>query len=432
MPLSNESQIVFLIWRRIVVTLIALMFFAYLDRVNVAFAALRMNAALGLTGAQFGFAAGIFALGYAAAGIPSTIMLERVGARRWLALTTALWGLCSTASAFVTGPRELYTIRFLLGIAEAGLAPGTVLYASGWFPKEYRGRVFGGYFLVLPISQLAAGPLCSALLGASGALGLAGWQWIFVAEGLPSLALAVVVLGLLTESPAHAHWLSAQQQEWLLAKLAREQADRPVLSAAPAHWQALRNPRVWLLAVVCLLQSTAGIGILIFLPLIIHSTGFSARATGIMATIPAAAAAACLPLWGIWADRAKSREPVAATACAVMASGLMGTAMLLPSPWAVLPICLAFMGFFGGLAPFWTLPSAFLTGAGAAVGISLITLTGNMGQLVGPYVLGRLADVSHSYSTGLTILAGFAALAAVVLSLSTFQRAARVSVRYTS
>lgn len=167
---------VLLIWRRIVTLLIAAMFLAYLDRVNLGFAALTMNSALGLTQRQFGFAAGVFSIGYAVAGIPSTLMLQRMGARRWLALTTALWGACSIATAFVHQPGELYTVRLLLGMAEAGLAPGTVLYASTWFPQEYRGRVFGAYFMVLPASQLVAGPLSSVLLGASGRLGLSGWQ----------------------------------------------------------------------------------------------------------------------------------------------------------------------------------------------------------------------------------------------------------------
>jgi MFS family permease len=191
----TERRTILAIWRRIVPLLSPVLFFAYLDRVNLGFAALTMNQDLHLTNTQFGTAAGCFAVGYAVAGIPSTLMLHRLGARRWISLTMLIWGLCSAATAFVTRPQELFGVRALLGMAEAGLAPGVVLYTSRWFPSEYRGRMFGTLFMINPLSQLIGSPLSSVLLAADGRLGLAGWQWLFIVEALPTLLLAAVVFG---------------------------------------------------------------------------------------------------------------------------------------------------------------------------------------------------------------------------------------------
>lgn len=406
-----ERRTLLAVSRRIVPLLSPALFFAYLDRVNLGFAALTMNRDLHLTNTQFGTAAGCFAVGYAVAGIPSTLLLHRFGARRWISLTMFIWGLCSAATAFVTRPEELFGVRALLGMAEAGLAPGVVLYTSRWFPSEYRGRMFGTLFIINPLSQLIGSPLSSVLLAADGRLGLTGWQWLFIIEALPTLLLAALVFGALADQPADAQWLSAEQKQWLTGRLAIQSPPAPAPAGRNEGWRAFADARVWMLAAISAGLGTSGIGTLIFLPLIIHSMGFSVWSTGFVAAVPAAVAAAALPLWGVWADRVRNRGWVVAAGCGAIACGLLGTAMLLPSPWAIAPICLAVAAFFGCLSAFWTLPTAFLTGIGAATGIALINAVGNLGQFVGPYLLGRLADLSHSHTSGLVCLAAIAAAA---------------------
>lgn len=382
--------------------LAALMCVAYLDRVNIGFAALTMNAALGLTPAQFGFAAGIFAVGYAAAGLPSTWALQRFGARRVLAAGALAWGLTAASTAFVHSALGLDILRGLLGVAEAGLAPGTVLVMNAHLPAHLRGRLFGVYFSILPVSQLIAGPLSGVLLSVH-ALGLAGWQWVFLAEGLPSVALAAGVLrGLPAAPPA--------------AEAACERADGP---SEGTFWQGLRGAPVWALSGLCALQSTAGIGVLLFLPLLTRSMGFTVTMSALTATIPAACAAALLPLWGLWSDKARHRGSVAAAANLAVAAGLAGAALLLPSPWALVPLSVALTAFFGSLAPFWTLPAQGGAGAAAAAGIALVTLCGNLGQLAGPWLLGALSPRPGDYGAGLGVLAGIAALAAAGLAAFT-------------
>lgn len=412
--LTGERIPALTIWLRIVPLLMAVMFFAYLDRVNLGFAAVTMNHDLGLTNTQFGTAAGIFALGYALAGIPSTLMLHRWGARRWISLTLLIWGVCSAATAFVRRPEELFGARLLLGMAEASLAPGTVVYISQWFPGTYRGRVLGTFYMIIPLSQFLGGPLSSVLLAADGRLGLAGWQWLFIVEALPTLALAALVLQLLPETPAHVRWLSDQQKRWLTASLA---AERPgaELQHGQDVWQTFRDRRVWLLAAFCAGLGTSGIGAIIFLPLIVRSMGFSVWATGFVSSVPAAAAAAVMPLFGLWADRSHSRARVVAAGCGIIACGLLGAAVLLPSPWAIAPISIALAAFFGCLPAFWTLPAAFLSGAGAAAGIAFINIAGNLGQFAGPYILGKLSDISRTYTHGLLCLAVIAAVSAALL-----------------
>jgi len=425
-----ESHTVRTIGRRIMPLLAPALFFAYLDRVNLGFAALTMNRDLQLTNTQFGTAAGCFAAGYVIAGIPSTLMLHRVGARRWISLTMLTWGLCSAATAFVTRPQELFSVRLLLGMAEAGLAPGIVVYLGRWLPSEYRGRMFGALFIINPLSQLIGSPLSSVLLAADGRLGLAGWQWLFIVEALPTLVLAAVVFAALADQPSEARWLSAEQAQWLNRRLAAQQLSVPASAGPGAGWRVLADKRVWMLAAIATGIGTSGIGTLIFLPLIIHSMGFSVWSTGFVAAAPAAVAAAALPLWGVWADRVRSREWVVAAGCGLIACGLLGTAVLLPSAWAIAPLCLAVAAFFGCLPAFWALPAAFLTGIGAAAGIALINVAGNLGQFAGPYLLGRLADLSHTHTSGLLCLAAIAAVAAALAAgqtQSVQQRLRRVS-----
>jgi ACS family tartrate transporter-like MFS transporter len=404
------------VWRRIVPLLSLALLCAYLDRVNIGFAALQMNEALGLTNTTFGFAAGVFAVGYALFAIPSTLMLHRFGARRWIAFIAIVWGLCSAATAFVSTAPELFVVRFLLGAAEAGFAPGAILCFTIWFPSAYRGRVLASFLLISPLGFLLGGPLSSLLLSLDGLHGVAGWQWLFVVEAAPTLLLALALLRWLPDAPSRVSWLSAEEKTWLEGTLAEER--RAITKARPDAGSvrgAFLDARVWLLVAVNLAAGTAGVGATMFLPLIVQSMGFSAWEAGFVVTLPALAGGASLLIWGVVSDRANNRSLVIAIACAVLASGLLASALFLPSAWAIAALCLAMAGYNGAVVALWTLPNTFLTGAGAAVGVSIVNIASHLGAFTGPVLLGAVADGAHSYAMGIV---GLAASAAVAIGLA--------------
>ncbi len=435
------DQIIARVWWRIVPLLALVLLLNYLDKVNIGFAALQMNKALGLSNSAFGMASGLFSLGYALAAIPSTLLLERIGARRWMSVMMVIWGLCSAGTALVSRPAELLVARVVLGVAEAGFTPGVIVYLSYWFPARYRGRVLSSFLLILPLSLVIGGPISSGLLSCDGLLGLAGWKWLFLCEGLPTVLLAGVVASLLADRPTKASWLSDEEKTWLIGQLDETRTDRPStehgqpMGAAAEISQATSKPvqrtqwradvtatlralthwRVVSLAVALVGITTSGTGALIFLPTVIRSMGFSVGATGLVAALPALVAALVFPLWGVWTDRSRRRESVVAATCVALSGGLWGAAALFPSPWALVPLTVAFVGFFGSVVPFWTLPSSFLTGATAAAGIALINLAGNLGGFSGPVLLGWLSDTTRSYNAGLAGLAAPVALAGCIL-----------------
>jgi MFS transporter, ACS family, tartrate transporter len=406
------------IWWRIIPLMVVVLFFSYLDKVNVGFAALEMNRALGFSNTVFGAGAGCFALGYALFAIPSTLMLHRFGARRWIALIMLAWGTCSAATAFITRPEHLIIARTLLGAAEAGFAPGVILYFSYWFPSEYRGRALGSFTFIQPVALIIGGPLSAALLSWNGLRGLAGWQWLFIIEALPTLLLSLLVYLLLTDRPEAATWLPAEKKRWLVQKLTDERRRIEESQAAETSlWRTLGNRRVLLLALVFLGMNTSGVGAVFFLPLVIKSMGFSVANTGFISALPGIAAALSLPLWGLCADRAQSLELVVTAACGFIAIGLLATGLLLPHTLALIPLCFAMIGYFGFAAAFWTLPSTFLTGRSAAAGIAFINIVGNAGYFTGPALLGRVSDVTHSYGIGLSCLALIGATVATIMGI---------------
>jgi MFS transporter, ACS family, tartrate transporter len=411
--------------RRIVPLMALVLLFNYLDKVNIGFAAVTMNRDLGFSNTVFGAAAGFFAIGYALFGIPSTLLLHRVGARRWISVIMVAWGLCSAATAFVSTAGEMLIARLVLGVAEAGFTPGMIFYFSQWFPSRYRGRVLGAFLLIYPFSLVIGGPFSTALFSLNGSFGLHGWQWLFLIEALPTVALAAVVFALLKDTPADATWLSSAERSWLQTRLAGENARIENTTTGTSIWRQLGSNRVWLLVAANVGLSTSGIGAYFFMPLIIQSMGFSVRNTGLLVALPGIAATLMLPLWGIWADRARHRENVVATACGLIMLGLLGAAPLLPSAWAIIPLSIAMVGFFGGLVAFWTLPSQFFIGASAAIGIAFINIMGNLGTFTGPYLLGWLSDLTGTYEVGLMSLAAIAAVTAILAWASSLLRAGR-------
>jgi ACS family tartrate transporter-like MFS transporter len=394
--------------------LFALFVCNYIDRFNVGIAALQMNRDLGLSASAYGLGAGIFFLGYALFEVPSNLMLARVGARRWIARIVISWGLIAALTALVRTPLQFYALRVLLGIAEAGFFPGIVYYVGLWFPGAERGRALSRFIAAIPVAAMIGNPLGAAILGLDGALGLRGWQWVFVAEGIPSALLGLVVLRLLTDRPAEAQWLSEEQRAWLVARLAREEDQ----SAAPhglPPLAVLGHPMVWLLAAIYLLRLTTGYTYIAWAPLVIRDTLHgSALATGLVTGGIGCVTLAAILLVGASSDRTGERCGHAAACIAVAALGCVGAA-LFPNPVArVASLALVDVGSQSFGVAFWCLPVMFLRGSAAAAGIALINAFGNLGGFVGPAVAGWSQDATGSTRGAFLGLAVPAILAAVL------------------
>jgi MFS transporter, ACS family, tartrate transporter len=418
---SIERETMTQIRWRIVPLLASALVLDVLDRGNLALAAVQMKQALGLSNAALGVAGGFVGIGYAIAAIPSTLALQRVGARRWMSLLMLVWGLCSAGTALVSNRGELAFARVLLGIAEAGFSPGLILYLTYWLPSEYRGRVLASILMVTSLASVLGGPMGSGLLSLDGFLGLAGWQWLFIAEGLPTVVLACVVFRFLPDRPADARWLTPPQRDWLTERLA---AQARSVAAAQGHslgWHALTNVWVVLLGVAYLGMLTSGNVLGSFLPLIIRSMGFSVGHVGFVLALPPLLGMLSQPLWGAWSDRAQRREIVVVAGCLTQALGLCCAGALLPSPWALVPLTVAVISRLGTTAPFWTLPPAFLTGTSVAAGIALINLAGNFGGFTGPSLMGWASDATGSYGGGLIVGAAPVVVSAAILAVMAFR-----------
>ncbi len=395
---------------RIVPFLLACYFISFLDRVNVSFAALQMNKDLGLTPAVYGFGAGLFFLTYCVFEIPSNLLLFRFGASRWIARIMLTWGVCAAGMAFITGPTSFYVMRLLLGAAEAGFFPGVLFFLTLWFPSAYRGRVMGFFMAGVAISGLIGAPLSGLLLSLDGLMGLRGWQWLFILEGVPAILLAPACLVYLQDKPAEARWLAAPQRDWLTATLDGEQRAR---EAKQKHSvvQALTSPRVLFLALmyfsnVCLLN-----GILFFLPLILKGFGMSNTQTGFVAAIPSAFALVAVIWWGRRSDARRERYGHAAFANGLAGAALIASVLVADPTTRIVLITLAFASTLAFTAPFWTIPSSFLSGAASAGGFAVISSLGVLGGFVAPSIIGYLGSVTGDFHAG---LGGVGALAVVM------------------
>jgi MFS transporter, ACS family, tartrate transporter len=421
--------------RKIYLRLLPLLFLAYficyLDRINVGFAALTMNKDLGFTATVYALGATAFFWGYCLFEIPSNLVLEKVGARIWIARIMITWGLFSGATAFVTGSTSFATIRFFLGVCEAGFFPGMILYFTYWFPARYRGRVVGWFMTAIPIAIFLGGPISTSLLvGLDGFLGLAGWRWLFLCEAAPAVILGFVVLFHLTDRPARAHWLEPREREWLMAELATE---RTAVDQVRVYslLQSLYNWRVLALAVIYLGIGTASLGLVLFLPLMIKQLGVSTLMTGFASAVPYVVGTIGMIICGYITDHMHERRWNLFFTCLAAAVGLFVAAMLSNSLWALAGLSLATVGFYGMKTSFWPLPSTFLSGTPAAAAIAAINSLGNFGGLIGPNVVGWLRDTTDSFETGLYFLAGCALVSALVTLVAVHERymPARTNVR---
>jgi MFS family permease len=389
---------------------------AYLNRVNLSFAALQMNKDLGLTAAAYGLGAGIFFLTYCLCEIPSNLLLHRFGASQWIARIMLTWGVCAVAMAFIRGSWSFYGVRLLLGAAEAGFYPGVLYFITLWFPKAHRGRINGLFLASIPISGIIGAPLSGWLLTLNGLLGLKGWQWLFIVEGAPAILLAPAVMAMIQNGPAVAPWLKPAERDWLVDTLAAEQHQieprRPQGALA-----SLGNPWVLLLGAtyfsnVCLLN-----GITFFLPQIVKGFGLGSVETGLVVAIPSVLALIALIWWGRRSDAKNERTGHAALANLVGGAALL-LAMVLQDPaLRIAAIAVAFACTLAFTAPFWTLPSSFLTGGAAAGGIATISAIGVTGGLVAPWAIGLLKDMTHDFRVGLGAFAGLAMVISVVFYL---------------
>jgi len=393
--------------RRLLPLVVVAYLIAYIDRTNIAVAALTMNKDLGFTASLYGIGAGIFFIGYALFEVPSNMILEKVGARIWIARIMITWGIVSGLMATVVGPASFLSLRFLLGVAEAGFFPGMILYFTYWFPARYRGRVISTLFIAVPVANAVASVISGAILEMDGILGLRGWQWVFIIEAIPAVLLAFVVLRYMTDRPMVATWLSADEKEWLEGEL---QAERAKVDAAGklSVVQVLTDPRVLAISAIYFFSATANYGITFFLPQIVKGLGHSNFMTGMLTAIPYTIGVLGLLAFGYSSDRFMERRRHLITAATVGGLGFLLAAWAGNSYWALAAMCIATIGTYGSRPTMWPMPSQFLTGASAAVGIALINSIGNLGGYVGPFVVGWIRDSTKSFEMAVYFLAACA------------------------
>lgn len=390
-------------------------FLAYLNRVNLGFAALEMNVDLKFSPMVYSWGAGIFFIGYFLFEVPSNLALAKFGARRWIARIMVTWGGIAAMMAVVTGPASFFSLRFLLGLAEAGFFPGIILYLTFWYPAEYRARILAAFIVAVPVSTVIGAPISGFVLGLDGLGGLRGWQWVFILEGVPSILMGFVTWFYLTDTPDRAHWLSDPQKRWLLRELANERAAKQQQHVT--FLDAVRSPKVLLLSLVYFGFVGALYGMQFWLPQIVKGFGLTNAQTGLVSAIPYLFASLTMVLWGMHSDRTRERVwhvalPLFVTAGALAISGLLSSPLI-----TMVVLTFAAMGTFATFSVIWTLPTSFLAGTAAACGIAMINSIGNLAGFGGPYLIGWVKEATGSATNGLLILALLPLIAGVIVLL---------------
>jgi MFS transporter, ACS family, tartrate transporter len=379
-------------------------FLSYVDRINVSFAGLTMQGDLQMSATAFGFAAGTFYWGYFIFEVPSNVIMEKVGARLWIARIMITWGIAGL-TALVVGSSSFAVVRFFLGAAEAGFFPGIVLYFTYWFPSHHHARIVSGFLIGLPIAVAAGAPISTAILGLDGLFGLRGWQLMYIAEAIPTILIGVVTLFVLTDRPEHAKFLTVEEKTWLAGKLAAERRAKEAVKTF-GMWQAMFDPKVLLLSLNYFGIVVASLGMLIFIPQIIRSIGSTSNMTaGWLTMIPYICGGISLVIWGRVSDRMHERRWNLLGACLVSAIGLFIAGSMMGTWWSLVGMSIAAMGFYGSKGPFWAMPPMFLTGTAAAASIAWINSIGNLGGFFGPWYVGVMKDLTGSYAGGLYGLA---------------------------
>ncbi|MEV6231873.1 MFS transporter [Saccharopolyspora shandongensis] len=419
-PAGAQNRILRKVAVRLMPFLILLYFVNYLDRVNIGFAGPNgMNDELGLTATAFGFASGIFFIGYLVLEVPSNLALHRFGARKWLARIMITWGVVATVMAFVPSPTALIVLRFLLGVAEAGFFPGIILYLTYWFPAVQRAKAVALFMTAVPVSSAIGATVSSALISTGhGIFGLSGWRFMFLVEGIPAMVLAVVTWFYLTDRPSQAKWLSPQERAWLTEQLEAERAQTETAHGWPLR-KALTHPRILALAFVYFGIAYGLYALGFFLPTIIkgfeqqYGTDLSTMETGLITAVPYVIGAVAMVLWAAHGDR--TRERVWHVALPMLLGGIcIPIALYLGNPVsAMVAVTICAVGVCAALPTFWALPSNFLAGTAAAGGIALINSLGNISGFAAPYITGALKDATGSQKTGLWVV-GIVMVAAAI------------------
>jgi len=386
----------------------------YIDRINSTFAALTMRGDLQMSATAFGFAVGTFYWGYFIFEVPSNIVMEKVGARLWIARIMITWGILAGVTAFVTGSTSFAIVRFLLGSAEAGFFPGMVLYFTYWFPAKHHARIVSGILAGFVVSVAGGAPISTGLLSLDGMFGLHGWQIMYIAEAIPTVILGFGTYFIMTDKPEQASFLTQAEKDWLRTKLASERQAKEAVRTFTL-WQGMTNPTVLLLALNYFGIVTASLGMLFFIPQIIKSIGVADNMTvGWLTMLPYLCGGASLVIWGRVSDRMNERRWNLLGACTLSTLGLIMAGMTMGTWWALVGMSIAAMGFYGSKGPFWAMPPMFLTGTAAAGALAWINCIGNLGGFFGPWYVGVIKDFTGSFSGGLYGLAALGMLAALI------------------
>ncbi|SEI62035.1 4-hydroxyphenylacetate permease [Paraburkholderia diazotrophica] len=420
---AQPQSVIAKVSRHLLWFLFVLFFFSFLDRINIGFAGLTMMKDLGLTSTQFGLATTLFYVAYIACGIPSNVVLARVGARRWIGTIMIAWGLASTATMFATSPGTLYVLRVLVGVTEAGFLPGILLYLTYWFPAAYRARANALFMIAMPVTAAVGSALSGFILGLDGTFGLKGWQWLFLLEGLPSAILGLVVYAYLHDSPQDARWLDAEEKRTLAATLAAEHRNDPTVQAQSGHDKSivseLLSPAVvkFAIAYFCLVNTLAMVAV--WTPLIVKSFSADAsnRTIGLLAAIPQVCTIIAMIWWGRRSDRKQERKWHLMLPMLFSAAGWLCTAWSPNPALRMLGVCLASAGSYTAMSIFWTTPDHALSFRARAIGIAVINATGNISSALNPLVVGWLKDATRSFSAGLLYSAALLVIGAVVVML---------------
>ena len=402
-------------WRLMPFLLLAYLI-CYIDRVNVGFASLQMNKAVGIDPQTYGLGAGIFFIGYFILEVPSNLALERFGARTWIARIMISWGIVSAGCALIGGPTSFLVLRFLLGAAEAGFFPGVILYLTYWFPAEQRAKIVGIFMVAIPVAGLIGSPVSGAILGMDGVLGLGGWQWVFLMEAAPAVLMGVLSFVWLTDKPEHAHWLPAQERDWLVARLAAERK-RAARVKPVSLWQTLSNRYVLIMALVYSGAAGASSALALWQPQIIKAFGLSNFHTGLLNAIPYGIAAVCMILWGRNSDRTGERVWHNALPLGWMALAMVAT-FAATQLWMLIPLLtLVLVGTYASKGPFWALSSEWLAAPVAAAGLAQFNALGNLSGFVCNYLIGTIKTATGSFPMALMPIAALAAAGTLALML---------------
>ena len=402
---SLEQRVVSKVTWRLIPFLCLCFMAAFLDRVNVSFAKLTMLPDLGLSQTAYATGAGVFFVGYFLFEVPSNLLLVRFGARFWIARIMVVWGVIASAMMLVTGPWSFYSLRFLLGAAEAGFFPGIIFYLTSWFPKSYRSRTVSLFMIAAVASYVVGGPLSGWLMD-HPQFGFRSWQWLFLVEGIPSVLLGILVFVLLPNGPQNARWLAPEEAAWLASRLNAERADQERREHLTLG-QALRSPRILLLSLIYFFSVVGAYGLDFFSPTLLAQAfpGSSTSRIGLIAAIPPLVTIPTMILWGLNSDAKREYRWHVALPLVLLATGLLLLSLRLPPALVVAVLSLCVAGRWCYIGPFWGLPTAMLTGTAAAGGIALVNSIGNLGGQAGPVLVSWLVSPSGSYAGGLVALA---------------------------